>query len=99
MTDGPACAALQIDNSTTHLERLRNINVLTDLFFIWHQGPFGTISGLHPLPPRPPFSLAGYLLIPTASTPTPVIMVGKASHNTTKLCQCTQLFGHHTAGT
>ncbi len=38
---------LQIDSSTAQLERLRNVNVLTDLFLIWHQGPFGTISGAH----------------------------------------------------
>jgi beclin len=36
---------LQIERFTVLLERLRKSNVYNDIFHIWHDGPFGTISG------------------------------------------------------
>lgn len=35
----------QIERSVAHLERLKRSNVYNDVFRIWHDGPFGTISG------------------------------------------------------
>ena len=36
---------MQIDQTSSHLERLRHTNVYNDAFHIWHEGPFATISG------------------------------------------------------
>ena len=36
---------MQIWRSEEHLTRLQATNVYNDVFNIWHDGPFGTISG------------------------------------------------------
>jgi hypothetical protein len=35
----------KIDRASQRLQLLKNINVFNDAFKIWHDGPFGTISG------------------------------------------------------
>lgn len=35
----------KVDRARQHLEALRRTNVLNDVFKIWYDGPFGTISG------------------------------------------------------
>ena len=35
----------QIDRTNAQLDRLQKANVYNDIFHIWHDGPFGTISG------------------------------------------------------
>ena len=48
---------MQIDHSTAQLDRLERTNIYNDVFHIWYDGPFGTISGFrlgrtssHPVP-------------------------------------------------
>ena len=42
----------------SQLKKLRKTNIISELFFIWHEGPFGSINGLRlgKLPPERPVS-------------------------------------------
>ena len=44
--DAIESTTLEGNDYEKHLTRLTSINIFNDMFFIWHDGPFGTISGL-----------------------------------------------------